>query len=43
AHGESLARERSPQFEQSIDASAPEDIAFLVYTSGTTGAPKGAM
>jgi long-chain acyl-CoA synthetase len=28
-------------FEQSWRAVAPEDIATLVYTSGTTGAPKG--
>lgn len=43
AHGQSLAQSQATQFEQSIDASAPTDIAFLVYTSGTTGAPKGAM
>jgi long-chain acyl-CoA synthetase len=29
--------------DASIEAAKPEDIAFLVYTSGTTGAPKGAM
>ena len=33
----------SARFDAAIDAGAPGDIAFLVYTSGTTGAPKGAM
>ncbi|MEO8859598.1 MAG: AMP-binding protein, partial [Burkholderiaceae bacterium] len=43
AHGHALSKDRAARFEQSIDAGQPEDIAFLVYTSGTTGAPKGAM
>ncbi|MEP3329061.1 AMP-binding protein [Sedimentitalea sp.] len=30
-------------FDAAIDAIKPEDIAILVYTSGTTGKPKGAM
>ncbi|MBU3738315.1 MAG: long-chain fatty acid--CoA ligase [Rhodoferax sp.] len=43
AHGLTLAQRDAARFEQAIDGSTPEDIAFLVYTSGTTGAPKGAM
>ncbi|MCY6380824.1 AMP-binding protein [Hoeflea prorocentri] len=30
-------------FEEEIARSKPEDISILVYTSGTTGPPKGAM
>jgi long-chain acyl-CoA synthetase len=30
-------------FDASIDLARQSDTAFLVYTSGTTGAPKGAM
>ncbi|MFO1115104.1 MAG: AMP-binding protein [Beijerinckiaceae bacterium] len=31
------------EIDRSIDACAPDDIAIMVYTSGTTGPPKGAM
>ena len=31
------------RFRREVEASRPEDIAVLVYTSGTTGPPKGAM
>jgi long-chain acyl-CoA synthetase len=41
--GMALARTRSADFERAIDAGRGEDVAFLVYTSGTTGQPKGAM
>ena len=43
AHGAALADTRAADFEAAIDAGRGEDLAFLVYTSGTTGAPKGAM
>jgi long-chain acyl-CoA synthetase len=36
--------EREPDlFDARADALAPDDVATLVYTSGTTGPPKGAM
>ncbi len=30
-------------FEQNISAGSPDDTAFIYYTSGTTGLPKGAL
>jgi long-chain acyl-CoA synthetase len=36
-------REHPSAWEQLVDLARPEDLAILVYTSGTTGPPKGAM
>jgi len=33
----------SQRLDDAIDALQPDDVAILVYTSGTTGPPKGAM
>lgn len=43
--GMALAKEAQAQarFDAAIDAGRAEHTAFLVYTSGTTGQPKGAM
>ena len=41
--GKAMAITQAALFEQNIAQGLPSDIAFLVYTSGTTGQPKGAM
>ena len=38
-----LAERYKGQQPQQSDELGPDDVAFLVYTSGTTGPPKGAM
>ena len=43
ALGQARVQQHASDFDHAIDRSKPTDIAFLVYTSGTTGAPKGAM
>ena len=36
-------REHPGAFDRMVDIAQPDDVAILVYTSGTTGPPKGAM
>ncbi len=36
-------REHPGAFDRMVEIAQPEDLAILVYTSGTTGPPKGAM
>ncbi len=36
-------REHPGAFDRMVEVARPEDLAILVYTSGTTGPPKGAM
>jgi len=35
--------EHAQFFERAIEETQPDDVCMLVYTSGTTGPPKGAM
>jgi long-chain acyl-CoA synthetase len=36
-------RDHPGAFDRMVDIAQPDDLAILVYTSGTTGPPKGAM
>ncbi|WP_246658728.1 long-chain fatty acid--CoA ligase [Mesorhizobium sp. J18] len=41
--GREFLKENPNRFDEEIARSEPQDTAILVYTSGTTGPPKGAM
>src|SRR5690606_21007344 len=43
AAGRAFLKENPDRFEEEVARSKPEETALLVYTSGTTGPPKGAM
>ncbi|MCO5057351.1 MAG: long-chain fatty acid--CoA ligase [Rhizobiaceae bacterium] len=41
--GREFLKQHPDRFDEEIAKSSPKDTAILVYTSGTTGPPKGAM
>lgn len=41
--GEDLHQEQPSLFEEMVRNTRPENVGIIVYTSGTTGRPKGAM
>jgi long-chain acyl-CoA synthetase len=43
ALGREFAKTHPDSFEAAIEAGKADDLAFICYTSGTTGSPKGAM
>jgi len=43
ARGQQLALQPGASFDAAVAQGRSDETAFLVYTSGTTGAPKGAM